>query len=260
MPTIEQNLEKWDDDHNWIDEGDEWSTSWGGTENLWWWVLYPRIINFLKVKTILEIAPGHGRITKYLKNYCEKLIVVDLSPKCIEACKKKFSNDKNIEYYVNDGKSLDMLKDSSIDFVISFDSMVHVEKEVLKSYLTQLRKKMTPNGIGFIHHSNLAMYSHIGNKYLSFKPPFFVRKHWRARTMSSKLFKNYCEKEGLNCLSQELINWGCKHLNDTFSIFTVKDSKFNKTYTEIKNYDFMKMADYARRISKVYNLSGPNNF
>ncbi len=256
MPTVEQNLEKWDDDHNWIDEGDEWSASWGGTENLWWWVLYPRIIKFLKVKTILEIAPGHGRITKYLKNNCEKLIVVDLSPKCIEACKKKFSNDKNIEYYVNDGKSLDMLKDRSIDFVISFDSMVHVEKEVLNSYLTQLGKKMTPNGIGFIHHSNLAMYSHIGNKYLSIKPPFLVRKHWRARTMSSKLFRNYCEKAGLNCLSQELINWGCNHLNDTFSIFTVKDSKFCKTYTEIKNYDFMKMADYARQISKVYNLSG----
>jgi cyclopropane fatty-acyl-phospholipid synthase-like methyltransferase len=39
------------------------------------------------------------------------------------------------------------------DFVFSFDSLVHVESDVIENYLTQLAKKLKPNGIGFIHHS-----------------------------------------------------------------------------------------------------------
>ncbi len=204
------------------------------------------------------MAPGYGRIARYLKNYCKKLILVDLSPNCIEECKKKFANDLNIEYHVNDGKLLDMLKDNSIDFVFSFDAMVHVEKDVLESYIIQLGKKMTNNGIGFIQHSNVAMYTHIGEIFFSLRPPFVVRKQWRVKTISAKLFRNYCEKANLDCISQELINWGSNHLNDTFSTFTPKSSKYSKPLTLIRNYDFMKVTKYIRKISKPYNLLHPN--
>jgi hypothetical protein len=55
--------------------------------------------------------------------------------------------------------SLDVAVDGSVDFVFSFDSLVHVEMDVIEAYLKQLAAKLTPNGVGFIHRSNLGQYA-----------------------------------------------------------------------------------------------------
>ena len=143
MPTIQENLQVWTD-YDWPDGGNEWSSPWRGTELLWWGTLLPRIQAFVPTDTILEIAPGFGRITHYLKDTCKNLIVVDLTNRCIETCKQRFSSYSHITYHVNDGKSLDMIPDQSIDFVISFDSLVHAEADVFESYLSQLARKLKP--------------------------------------------------------------------------------------------------------------------
>jgi hypothetical protein len=48
-----------------------------------------------------------------------------------------------------------MIPDESVDFTFSFDSLVHVEADVLEVYLQQLASAMTKDGVGFIHESNL---------------------------------------------------------------------------------------------------------
>ncbi len=52
-----------------------------------------------------------------------------------------------------------MVADGSIDFVFSFDSLVHAEEDVIRSYLDQLGQKLRPDGVGFLHHSNLGEYA-----------------------------------------------------------------------------------------------------
>lgn len=254
MPTIEQNLKEWNDSYDWSKDGDEWSKSWGGTEGLWWWVLFPRIHRFLNVNTILEIAPGYGRFTNYLKDFCKKLIVVDLSPKCIEACKVRFKDSTNIDYYTTDGKSLEMIKENDIDFIFSFDSLVHAEKDVIESYVAQLGSKMSKDGVACIHHSNLGSYKTLFSKSISLKPPFLIKSHWRAKSMSADLFKKYCENSGLNCINQELVNWGNHHLTDCISIVTPKESKFYRKNLITKNYDFMNEAKYVSNFSESYKI------
>ncbi len=91
MPSSQKNLRTWSETYTWSRGGDEWSDRWGGTEYLWSQILFPRISQFIPAHTILEIAPSFGRCTDYLKNYCDQLVVVDLSPRCIEDCKKRFS-------------------------------------------------------------------------------------------------------------------------------------------------------------------------
>ena len=56
-------------------------------------------------------------------DHCQHLFVVDLSPACIEHCKKRFANRQNISYFTNDGRSLYMIADGSLDFVFSYDSL-----------------------------------------------------------------------------------------------------------------------------------------
>lgn len=141
MPSIDWNMKEWDRRHGWPKQGEEWSQPWGSAEAQWKHTLLPRIDHFVPCGTILEIAPGYGRWTVYLKELCKRLVLVDLSATCIAACRERFKADKKIDYYVNDGKDLAMVEDRSIDFVFSFDSLVHVELEVLEAYVRQIQSK-----------------------------------------------------------------------------------------------------------------------
>ena len=158
MPTVEQNLQMWDAEYVWTKEGEEWSSTWGGSESQWFGAIFPRIQSFVPAGTILELAPGFGRWTNYLKNCCERLIIVDLSESCIRACQQRFASESHITYHINDGQSLSMISDESIDLVFSFDSLVHAEADVIRAYLNQLAKKLKRNGVGFLHHSNIGEY------------------------------------------------------------------------------------------------------
>lgn len=123
MPTIEENKMAWGDSQVWKNfrEGDSWSDPWGKPDDQWVWTIFPRIHKYVPTGRILEIAPGFGRWINYLKELCKELIVVKLNELCIQRCKERFSSSTNIAYYVNDGKTLDMIPDNSIDFAFSFD-------------------------------------------------------------------------------------------------------------------------------------------
>jgi 2-polyprenyl-3-methyl-5-hydroxy-6-metoxy-1,4-benzoquinol methylase len=235
MPTVYENFKYWDSVYQWPSEGDEWSRLWGGTDAMWWHDIYPRIWPFLPTGTILEIAPGHGRFTQYLKNYCHRLIGVDVSPRCIEACRRRFSDCGHVSFYVNDGTSLEMIPDRAVDFVFSFDSLVHVEANTLQVYITQIGKKLTPAGVGFLHHSNLGSYrsgflvSRIAGSIFP-TSVFQMLKNWglvlspcwRGRDVTAKCVEQFCNSASLHCVTQELINWGNRrHLIDCFSTLAV---------------------------------------
>jgi 2-polyprenyl-3-methyl-5-hydroxy-6-metoxy-1,4-benzoquinol methylase len=264
MPTIEENQQTWDENYEWSKQGDEWSSSWGDADAQWFGSILPRIHRFLNTGTILEIAPGFGRWTNYLRKSCDRLIVVDLSEKCIKSCQQRFAADTHLEYHVNDGKSLAMIPDGSIDFVFSFDSLVHAEADVLETYLAQLATKLKPNGIGFIHHSNLGQYqpllslieqipsairSEIVNKAL------LEPTRWRAGSMTASLFRNYCDEVGLECIGQELVNWENEGLLiDSFSLFTPKNSIWSRNTHIIENLEFMQEAAAIKQRLHVYSI------
>ena len=251
MPTIEQNSNLWNENYEWSQGGDEWSKAWGGPEAEWFNTIFPRIHSFLPADTILEIAPGFGRWTQFLKDHCEHLILVDLSERCIDSCKRRFAQCSHIEYHANDGKSLEFIPDESIDFVFSFDSLVHAEADVIQAYLTQLATKLKLNGAGFIHHSNLASYV---NPETEEFPPGLVNKHWRARSVSAKVFEQYCETQNIQCTSQEAINWGVDELTDALSIFTRKGSVWSRSNRLLENPDFMSEANHICKLAPLYSL------
>lgn len=270
MPTIEENKQTWNA-YAWSKNGDEWSRDFGGTEALWFFVLFPRIHRFLPASTILEIAPGFGRWTQFLKSQCGSLIAVDLSDKCIQHCTQKFASENHVQFHVNDGTSLAAVQDDSIDFAFSFDSLVHAEKEVLEAYLLQLAAKLTPDGIGFIHHSNLGAYPE-RVKLLRYyeRLPEGIRDKLlrrglisallslnvysnRASSMTAGLFREYCEKAHLKCIHQEIMNWSkgmC--LVDAISIFTKPNSRWDTARSSLNNHDFVEGAGVCSRLAKLY--------
>jgi len=246
-------IESPDTDYEWKEAGEEWSEPWGGSEAQWFGSIFPRISEYLPAGTILEIAPGFGRWTHYLKEHCERLHVVDPDARCIEACRRRFGNDARLSYHVNDGRSLVMIPDRSIDFAFSFDSLVHVRRELVEAYVRQLGDKLKDDGVGFIHHSNLGEYaSSFGRRLpararkLLTKAKLLDQDHQRAPDMTAELFQSYCAAHGLRCLSQELINWRGRRLIDCFTTFARAGSKWAGSPRTVRNPNFMREARLIR--------------
>jgi hypothetical protein len=268
MPTIEDNRSRWNYEYDWPSDGDEWSTPWGGAWSQWHFAILPRIRAFVPVRTILEIAPGRGRWTQFLAALCERLIVVDLSERCLKFCEQSFSHYSHIEYHVNDGMSLAMVENNSIDFVFSFDSLVHAERDVIKAYLDQLAQKMTPDAVGFVHHSNLGAHSTFLRRTakLTIEEKEWLTKqgvgddisrHWRAPSVTAAAFEQDALQAGLACASQEIVNWATIRLIDCFSTFTPVHSRWARPNIIIENPDFMKQAAMSAFLDKIY---GPESF
>lgn len=268
MASLEENRNKWGITYAWSDQGDEWSKAWGSPEMQWYSTILPRIHQFVPTENILEIAPGYGRWTQYLKDLCSNLIVVDLSENCVEACKKRFSSSDNIQYWVNDGKSLAMVPDNSIDFIFSFDSLVHAEQDVIEYYIAEISRKLKRDGIALIHHSNLHEYriSHYPFRWLPRLARLAIAKagikvaadHWRARSMSAEKLVTFARKVGMECISQEKINWGSATLIDCISIITPKGSAWERENIVMRNPQFMSAAKYAKKLSYLYAKQSKN--
>lgn len=260
MPSIESNRKIWGESYPWTENGDEWSEPWGNTKSQWYGCIFPRIHAFIPTNNILEIAPGFGRWTQYLKDHCKTLEIVDLNSNCIAKCQERFAGFSHLNYHVNDGNSLDMISNDSIDFAFSFDSLVHAELPVLESYLKELAKKLTQDGVGFFHHSNLGEYEkrwRLKNeippeikRYLP-KNDRLMPHHWRSFSVTATNFSEACDLAGLSCISQELVNWNHRLLTDAFSTFTRKGSKWDRPNRKIRNRKFM---DEAKQISELSNL------
>ena len=265
MPTIKQNMAKWDGTYHWRGGGDNWSKPWGGPEMQWRASILPRIHSFVPAGVILEIGPGFGRWTVFLKDLCDELIIVDLSGRCIQACKQRFGEEAGIRYHVNDGRSLEMVPDDSIDFVFSYDSLVHAEKDVIRAYLEQLPAKLKPNGVGFIHHSNAGQYDTYF-KWVRGIPPLKLlfrllrqetKVHGRARSVSAAEFREIATSVGLQCIGQEIINWRSKMLLDCQSVITKPGSIWSREFVTVRNPDFMAEAKHICRIASLYREPTP---
>ena len=152
-----------------------------------------------------------------------------------------------------------MIPDGTIDFVFSFDSLVHVKRDVIEAYLRQLPAKLKDDGIAFIHHSNLGEYASQAVKRL----PARIRKlltkakvlesdHQRDPSMTAELFGVLCAEQGLKCICQEIINWRSRRLIDCFSTVARVGSKWDQPARVFRNPDFMREARLIRRWSQFY--------
>jgi SAM-dependent methyltransferase len=260
VPDLELNRVVWTESFDWSEEGEEWSEWWGDTPAFWAGAIWPRIHAFLPTASVLEIGPGYGRWTQYLQCLCDHLTIVDMAPNCIDHCRQRFAHATNITYQVNDGNSLD-LPDQSIDFVFSFDSLVHAPDQVLAGYLAQLRNILRPSGLAFIHHSNLGAHrisSRLSHRLPKGLQPFLVKSglvpaevHWRDETASAARFREHCESAGLSCVSQEIISWQDGHFPiDAISLVSMPGSQWDRPLRVTRN---LLLANEAKRMVEMYS-------
>lgn len=266
MASIKHNLEIWGNPKSWKAGGEEWSEGFTGSDVQWYHFLLPRLQQFLPVKNILEIAPGYGRWTHFLKDRCDSLVGVDISQVAIENCRKRFAEYGHLEFHVNDGLDLSFVESGSIDLVFSFDALVHADCQVLEGYLLQFKRILKPDGLALVHHSNLKQFEKMKRwarhprlqrlRPLLDAPGLYPRhEHFRDDSMSGALLLDFAKKANLSCISQEFLTWGDNRAYlDCISLITPNGSPYARPLRQLWNRDSESDRKKAVQLAKIYSL------
>ena len=184
--SIARNYAMWQN-YNWEKRGEEWTPSSEWKQSL----IDEVMLKYMEPgKTILEVGPGAGRWSETLQKIARHLILVDLSDKCIELCKKRFSQYGNVEFFMNDGINLDFVPSETIDFIWSFDVFVHIRVDDTERYLIEFSRILKKGGRGIIHHAKEGG----------------LHGGWRSN-MTAELFLDMLKKHGLTLITQ-FDSWG----------------------------------------------------
>ena len=176
-------------------------------EDAWINSIWP-FISQCDFSCVVDLAAGHGRNTRKLKEISEKLYVVDIRRENIQFCQERFAGASNIILLQNNGFTLNGIADEEVTLIYCFDAMVHFDSDVVRAYLRDFHRVLKPGGYGFCHYSN---YDKNPGGHFRDNPG------WR-NFMSQNLFLHYCAKEGLEVVRSQIIDWDTSN-QDSLTLF-----------------------------------------
>ena len=138
---------RWD----WAAGGAEWTRSETWRRSLVARALAPYVPAGSRV---LEIGPGGGRWTAELVERAGHLTGADISPACVETCRRRFADLPHAEFFLTDGVTLPFVAEGSVDAVWSFDVFVHINGDDVARYLDELARVMAPGARAVVHHGS----------------------------------------------------------------------------------------------------------
>ncbi|HEU4679297.1 MAG TPA: class I SAM-dependent methyltransferase, partial [Terrimicrobiaceae bacterium] len=181
------------DRYDWSKDGDEWTdqAAFCGTPYPMWKqdVVAAFIVpNVSENSTVLELAMGHGRWTPFLAQRARRYLGVDFGPSCVKFCQIRFAALANATFHLNDGRSIPMIANSSVHFIWSFDSFVHIEPDITSGYMAEFARVLVPGGRCVIHHPGT--------------PTTAQRVQGGRSQLTIELFAQLARANGLEVLSQ----------------------------------------------------------
>jgi SAM-dependent methyltransferase len=195
---------------DWINAGAYYDGAESHMDRQWNNLVWP-FIKMCDFTTCVDLAAGHGRNTRKLleQTNCKFVYVVDMVQKNIDLCRTRFSKEPRVVCIKNDGFSLQDIPSGTITTFYSFDAMVHFDSDIIRSYLLEIRRVLSPKGHAFLHHSNYDK-----------NPGGDVHDNPGGRNfMTAGLLTHYARKEGLTTVNQKPVDWVPGHaLTDCFSL------------------------------------------
>ncbi len=104
---------------------------------------YGAVLCLLKDKDVLDIACGEGYGANIMADYAKTVIGVDIAETIIVKAKSNYIKN-NLSYMQGSVESMP-ISDSSIDIVVSFETLEHHEKH--EEMLGEIKRVLRPNGL-----------------------------------------------------------------------------------------------------------------
>jgi 2-polyprenyl-3-methyl-5-hydroxy-6-metoxy-1,4-benzoquinol methylase len=140
--------------------------------------------DLVKGKTVLDIACGEGYGSDLLAGFASNVIGVDISNEAIIHAKEKYKK-ANLEYKQGSCDAIPLV-DSSIDVVVSFETIEHHDKH--EAMLSEIKRVLKPSGILIISSPE----KHEHTDILGYNNPYHVKELYRHEfdNLISRYFKN----------------------------------------------------------------------
>ena len=94
-------------------------------------------------------------LCSFLLPRCQTLYAVDISEEMLERLRARFQNAPALECVTTDGLSITGIPPNSLDAVVSFDTMVHLEPHEIFRYLEIVRGLLREGGRSVLHFSDV---------------------------------------------------------------------------------------------------------
>ena len=118
--------------------------------------LYKMMSKYITIdnnSVVLDLGCGYGRFVEFYVPIASFVYAVDVIDYIIDICKTKYAGIKNVAFIKNNGYSLEMIDDSSIDLISCYNVFQHIPRKATQSYLKEFSRIIKPNGIIIIQFS-----------------------------------------------------------------------------------------------------------
>ena len=108
---------------------------------------------------VLELGCGGGKFSQRLASRCRSLLCTDISPAMIDHTRESLSRqglEGNVRFLVLNGIDFSGVPDASVDFVFSYDVLLHLQPQNVFSYMLDARRILRGDGVFMLHQINLA--------------------------------------------------------------------------------------------------------
>jgi SAM-dependent methyltransferase len=156
--TVHNNLSQWDARDPWTGDGDGWdgqARACGVPYPDWKAGLIARYLPLFRPRgTILEIGPGHGRWSDLIIGHAGLLVLCDIAPNCLDACRQRLAGRGRLRTHLSRAADLPADLSAAVDGVWSYDCLVHVGPEEFRRYLVEIARVLRPGGLAVLHHAD----------------------------------------------------------------------------------------------------------
>jgi 2-polyprenyl-3-methyl-5-hydroxy-6-metoxy-1,4-benzoquinol methylase len=144
-------------------------------------IRYELACTLIKDKSVLEIASGSGYGSNMLASSgAKKVLAMDIDAQAIERAKGKYRKE-NLEFRQGNAEKID-LPDSSVDMIISFETIEHLEHP--EKFLSSAKRILKSGGIALVSTPNWEVSQN--------KNPFHVKEYTEKEftDLLKKYFQN----------------------------------------------------------------------
>lgn len=96
---------------------------------------------------VLDLGCGIGRVARELAPHVGELHAVDVSDEMIGQAREYVGPDSRIHFHVNDGHTLTVLGDETVDFAFALLTMHHVTRQAFAGYLSEIHRVLRRGGL-----------------------------------------------------------------------------------------------------------------
>jgi ubiquinone/menaquinone biosynthesis C-methylase UbiE len=127
---------------------------------------YLSIVKLVEGKTVLDIACGEGYGAHILSSKARLAVGVDINPDLVEHAGRKYKQE-NLRYLRGSVERIPLESDS-VDIVISFETMEHVDAEIQLQFVMEVKRVLKADGVFIVSTPNKKNYTDRYNHHNSF--------------------------------------------------------------------------------------------